>query len=116
MIYRLFTTFTTFTTKEESYWKTEAGPTPSLRAASPATRNFGGDKELMTQAEGWVLKSISIADLYKGNYLLACISYVLGKMEQSNKACLHAIEVGKRDNVDYKPASQLLDVIQKKLQ
>ena len=78
--------------------------------------HFGGDKELMTQAEGWVLKSISIADLYKGNYLLACISYVLGKMEQSNKACLHAIEVGKRDNVDYKPASQLLDVIQKKLQ
>lgn len=75
--------------------------------------HFAGDKELMGLAEKWVLHSISIADLYKGNNLLASISFVLGKKEQALNAANHAIELAKRDKNDYNQTTQLLNVIQK---
>ena len=75
--------------------------------------HFGGDKELMSIAEQWVQHSISIADLYKGNNLLASISFVLGKKEQALNAANHAIELAKRDKNDYTQTTQLLNVIQK---
>jgi len=73
--------------------------------------HFGGDKELMSAAEQWVKKSVSILDIYKGNYVLASISFVLGKKEQALAAANHAVEVGMRDKVDYKPATMLIDAI-----
>ncbi len=74
---------------------------------------FAGDKNLMALAEEWVQRSISIGDYYKGNNLLASISFVLGKKEQALNAANHAIELGKRYNNDYNQATQLLKVIEK---
>ena len=67
----------------------------------------------MALAEEWVQRSISIGDYYKGNNLLASISFVLGKKEQALNAANHAIELGKRYNNDYNQATQLLKVIEK---
>ena len=75
--------------------------------------HFAGDKELMGLCEQWVKHSISIADIYKANNLLASISFVLGKKEQALNAANHAIELGKRDKNDYNQTTQLLNVIQK---
>jgi thiol-disulfide isomerase/thioredoxin len=73
--------------------------------------HFAGDKELMTKAEQWVKKSISILDIYKGNYVLASISFVLGKKEQALAAANHAVELGIRDKVDYNQATMLIAAI-----
>jgi hypothetical protein len=70
------------------------------------------DKEALAQAEVWTMKSVSIADLYKGNHLLASISVMLGKKEQALKYANHAIEVAKIYNNDYKQTTLLLDRIQ----
>ena len=75
--------------------------------------HFAGDKEIMGLAEQWVLRSVSIADLYKGNNLLASISFVLGKKDQALKAANHAIELAKQYKNDYSQTTQLLNVIQK---
>ena len=74
---------------------------------------FPGDKELMALAEQWVLRSIKMADIYKGNNLLASISFVLGKKEQALNAANHAIELAKIEKKDYTQTTQLLEVIQK---
>ena len=81
--------------------------------ASQYYEHFGGDKELMAMCERWVLHSVSLADIYKGNSVLASISFVLGKKEQALNAANHAIEIAKRDKNDYTQTTQLLNVIQK---
>lgn len=81
--------------------------------ASVYYEHFAGDKELMLLSEQWVKRSISIADLYKGNNLLASISFVLGKKEQALNAANHAIELAKQYKNDYSQTTQLLNVIQK---
>ena len=65
----------------------------------------------MSKAEQWVKKSISILDIYKGNYVLASISFVLGKKDQALAAANHAVELGKRDKVDYNQATMLIAAI-----
>ncbi len=73
--------------------------------------HFAGDKELMSTAESWLKKSISIYDIYKGNYVLASVSFVLGKKEQALAAANHAVELAIRDKVDYKQATMLIAAI-----
>ncbi len=73
---------------------------------------FYTDKEVLAQAEQWALRSVSIADLYKGNHLLASISVMLGKKEQALKYATRAVEVAKQNNNDYKQTMLLLDRIQ----
>jgi thioredoxin-related protein len=74
-------------------------------------QRFSSDKDLLEQARVWASRSVQLADLYKGNYILASITYLKGDKELAKKICEHAIELGKRDNVDYRPATQLLTVI-----
>ncbi len=75
--------------------------------------HFSGDKELMAFAEKWILHSISIADQYKGNHLLASVSVSLGKKEQALNAANHAIELAKIEGKDYSTTTQLLNYIQR---
>ncbi len=84
-----------------------------IDVASVYYERFAGDKELMLLSEQWVKRSIGIADLYKGNNLLASISFVLGKKEQALNAANHAIELAKQYKNDYSQTTQLLNVIQK---
>ena len=74
---------------------------------------FAGDKDLMMLSEQWIQHSISIADVYKSNNLLASISFVLGKKEQALNAANHAIELGIKNKIDYNQSTQLLNVIEK---
>ncbi len=74
--------------------------------------HFYSDKEVLAQAEQWAMKSVSIADLYKGNHLLASINVMLGNKEQALKYANHAVEVAKLYNNDYKQTMLLLDRIQ----
>lgn len=73
---------------------------------------FSSDKEALAQAEEWAARSVGMADLYKGNHLLASISVMLGKKEQALKYANRAVEVAKRDKNDYKQTNLLLDRIQ----
>lgn len=75
--------------------------------------HYYSDKELMAVTEGWLKHSISIADIYKSNNLLASVSFMLGKKEQALNAANHAIEVAKKNNNDYSQTTQLLNAIQK---
>ena len=74
---------------------------------------FNSDKQLLKTAEPWVIRSISLSDRYKSNYLLACISYLLDEKDQALKAANHAIELGKKEGVDYSQATQILARIEK---
>ena len=73
---------------------------------------FYTDKEAMAQAEQWMLKSVTLADIYKANHLLASICFVLGKKEQALKYANHAIELAKATNTDSKQTAVLLEKIQ----
>ena len=73
--------------------------------------HFNADKNLLAQAEQWAMKSVTIADLYKGNHLLASISVMLNKKEQALKYATRAVEVAKLNNNDYRQTNLLLDRI-----
>lgn len=73
---------------------------------------FNADKEALAQAEAWTMRSVGIADLYKGNHLLASISVMLGKKEQALKYANHAMELAKKYNNDYRQTTLLLERIQ----
>ncbi len=74
---------------------------------------FFSDKDALALAESWVKQSISIKDNYKANHLLASISVMAKNKEQALSAANHAIELAKKENVDYNQTKQLLPVIEK---
>jgi hypothetical protein len=63
----------------------------------------------------WAKRSVEIADLYKGNHILASITYMQGDKEEALKIAKHAVDLGKRDNNDYRPTTQLITVIEQNL-
>lgn len=74
---------------------------------------WGGDKELMGFAEKWIRKSVSLADQYKGNHLLAAVYAMLGKKDMALNTANHAIELAMQESKDFSSTSQLITYIQK---
>ena len=74
-------------------------------------QRYNSDKELLAKASSWAKRSVEIADLYKGNHILASITYIQGNKEEAKKIAEHAIEVGKRDKNDVRQTEQLIKVI-----
>ena len=72
---------------------------------------FYSDTMLMLKVEKWLKHSIALEDIYKGNHLLASVSVILGNKVQALNAANHAVEVGKKNNNDYKQTSLLIDRI-----
>ncbi len=72
-----------------------------------------GDTALMKYSERWLKESLAFADNYRGNHLLAAVSFCLGKKQQALQAADHAIELAKKDKKDYSMTTQLIPVIQR---
>lgn len=74
---------------------------------------FPGDKDMMAVCEDWVKRSLKMADTYKGNNLLASISFVLGKKDQALQAANHAIDLAKIEKKDYTQTTMLIAAIER---
>lgn len=79
-------------------------------------QRFNADKELLAMARNWVKRSVEIADLYKGNHILASITYIQGDKEEALKIANHAVEIAQRDKNDYRQTTQLITVIHQNMQ
>ena len=75
--------------------------------------HFAGDKELMAYAEKWILRSVNMADQYKGNHLLASVYAMLGKKDLALTTANHAIELAKKESKDYNSTTALIGYIQR---
>ena len=69
------------------------------------------DKQLLARAEEWAKKSIELKEEYANSDTYACVLYKLGKKEEAMKAAVHAIELGKKENVATKETESLLEKI-----
>lgn len=76
---------------------------------------FSSDKEYLELAGKWAKRSVEIADLYKGNHILASVTYMQGNKEEALKIAQHAVELGKRDNNDYRQTTQLITIIEQSM-
>jgi thioredoxin-related protein len=76
---------------------------------------YSTDKEKLALAKKWAKRSLELADTYKANHILASITYVEGDKEEALKLAKHAVELGKRDNNDYRPTEQLIKVIEQNM-
>ncbi len=70
------------------------------------------DKELLAKAETWAQSAVSILDNVKNNHTLSGIYFKLGKKEAALAACKHTIELAKKNGIDYKQSTLLLEKIE----
>ena len=71
------------------------------------------DNESLILVEKWLKRSVSLADLYKSNHMLAYTYMKQGKKEEALKAAKHAIDINTRDNADYSQTATLVSEIEK---
>jgi hypothetical protein len=70
------------------------------------------DKVLLLKAESWARNAVSLSDIYRNNHTLAILYYKNGKKELARSTAQHAIELGKKANVDYNISVLLMDKIE----
>lgn len=69
------------------------------------------DKQFLSHAERWAKKAVEMKDEHRFNDTYAAVLYKLGKKEEAFKVAQHAIELGKKENVNTKETESLIEKI-----
>jgi thiol-disulfide isomerase/thioredoxin len=70
------------------------------------------DPQLVDKAIGWSEKAVSMQDNIRHNHTLASLYFKAGRKKAALDACNHTIELAKRNKVDYKQSTLLMEKIE----
>lgn len=89
--------------------------TDDYRRLNEVAYNFyerANDPGLVNKAIVWSEKAVSMQDNIRHNHTLASLYYKAGRKKAAMDACNHTIEIAKRNKVDYKQSTLLLEKIE----
>jgi tetratricopeptide (TPR) repeat protein len=109
--------------KMKSEWKTyqelavpfiEKFCNDDYRRLNEVAYNFyerANDTNLIDKAIGWSERAVSLQDNIRHNHTLASLYYKAGRKKAAMDACNHTIELAKKNKVDYKQSTLLMEKI-----
>lgn len=69
------------------------------------------EKDLLNEAESWIVKALSLEDTYKNQFLYASILYKLGKTDLALPAAQKALLTAKNNGINTMQADQLVQTL-----
>ena len=82
-----------------------------LNGAAWTFYEWTDDKDLLTHARAWAIKSVKLNSGFANNDTLAAVCFKLKEKQLAEKHALLAIELAKKEGADYAETSALLDKI-----